>query len=154
MRTTKISRVSSPLLTEIIDSMFQLSRAMRHAMECNMKDQSINMLQFHAMLFLREHKGLTMSELARQMHVTSPTATSFINRLVRQKWVSRHSDPKNRKLVRLHLTGSGMTSLQKKMTEHRKIISGVFGLLSSSEQRQLLVIHKKLLSRLAEDSLS
>jgi DNA-binding MarR family transcriptional regulator len=154
MRSANKLSASTPLLEAIVKSTFDLSRALRHCMEIGMKDQRANLLQFHVLLLLREHEGMTMSELARAMHITSPTATSFINRLVRQRWVSRKHDRKNRKLVRLSLTKEGSALLRVKMEEHERVIASVFGLLSKAEQTQLLSLHEKLLSRLAESSVS
>ncbi len=154
MRSSKKNAAPlTPLLGEIVESMFRLARGLRHAMESG-KTQPVNMHQLHALLFLREHGGLTMTELAKQLCVTSPTATSFVNRLVRQKLVERFADKKNRKLVRVRLTRNGRKALMADLERHHSVVGSVFGLLTVDEQKQLLSLHKKLLSRLADSSLS
>ncbi len=123
---------------------------MRHAMDHAIRHQKVNLLQLHALLFLREHDGATMTELARHLHVTSSTATVFIARLVRGEWVKRRDDRTNRKLVRLTLTSAGTAVIDSMMKDHQIMLRDIFSLLTASEQRLLLSLHQKLLSRLAE----
>jgi DNA-binding MarR family transcriptional regulator len=50
---------------------------------------------------------LTAGELCAQTHVTSGTMTSRLDRLSARKFVSRHPDPTDGRLVRVRLTQSG-----------------------------------------------
>ncbi|MSR86879.1 MarR family transcriptional regulator, partial [Candidatus Peribacteria bacterium] len=63
-----------------------------------------NLLHIHSLFLISEQEGLTMKEIAKSLHITSPSATSLVNRLVDMKWVGREHDTENRKLVRLRLT--------------------------------------------------
>ncbi|MEK7217947.1 MAG: MarR family transcriptional regulator, partial [Patescibacteria group bacterium] len=92
----------------IIHLSFDLSRVIRHMMLCvHEEGVHVNFLQIHALALIEQHPGMTMKELAEALRVASPSATSFVNRLVRGKLVSRVRDAKNRKLVRLTLTREG-----------------------------------------------
>lgn len=142
----------SASLDGLVESTFEVSRAMRHEMERAMENREFNLLQFCSLMFIAEHDGATMSDLARQLHVASPTATAFITRLVRQGWVKRRHDRINRKLVRLSLTPKGKALLAAKMKDHQKVVRGILGLLSETELRQLHSLHQKLLERLARHS--
>ena len=75
-----------------------------------------------------------MKEFAQFQHITSPSATSFINRLVRLKWVKRATDPDNRKLVRLHVTEEGRKVVMRRMKEHTIMMRDVFSLLTIEDQ--------------------
>lgn len=128
----------------IIQSTVEFGRIMRHQMMCAPGEQ-MNFVQIHALMVIAEQPGITMKELATGMHVTSPSATSLVNRLVKLKWVDRKHDTKNRKLVRLKLTAKGASELKAKQEARGKILRELFGYLSSTEQETLAAIHEKLI---------
>lgn len=103
--------------------------------------------QVHALLAIQSHPGMTMKELATTMHITSPSATTFVDRLVRLGHVKRLSDAMNRKLVRLHVTEKGQIALQEAMAERRKVLAEILSALSPSELLSLKSIMKKILTR-------
>ncbi|HVW66158.1 MAG TPA: MarR family transcriptional regulator [Candidatus Peribacteraceae bacterium] len=111
---------------------------------------ALNPMQIHALIIIKEHDGLTMKEFAQFLHVTSPSATSFANRLVRLKWIKRIADKKNRKLVRLRLTDAGTKVITTKMKEHTKVMRELFELLSGSDQEEFVRILANLHTALAK----
>jgi DNA-binding MarR family transcriptional regulator len=132
-------------IDRLIDSTWEFGRVMRRMMLGGQHgDTRINPLHIHALFLVAEKPGTTMKEFATGMHVTSPSATSMVNRLVRLKWVKRGHDKVNRKLVRLQLTQEGKRVLREKDAKRRSILRGIFGLLTPSEQRQLAQLHEKL----------
>ncbi|MFA6039142.1 MAG: MarR family transcriptional regulator [Candidatus Peribacteraceae bacterium] len=129
----------------IIRYSFGLTRVIRHMMICLQEEGiTVNFLQIHALALIEDHPGMTMKELADVLHVASPSATSFVNRLVRSKLVSRSHDAKNRKLVRLTLTKEGKVTLREKRTKRTALLKEHLHLLTREEQRQLANILKKL----------
>ncbi len=128
----------------IIQSTVEFGRIMRHQLICAPGAQ-VNFVQIHALMVIGEQSGITMKELATGMHVTSPSATSLVNRLVKLKWVDRKHDTKNRKLVRLKLTPKGAAELKNKQEARAKVLRELFGFLSSTEQETLAAIHEKLI---------
>src|SRR5665213_2676417 len=104
----------------IITLWMQITRLLHQRMVLLKKEKKsmLNPMQMHALIVIKEHEGLTMKELAQFLRITSPSATSFVNRLVRLKWVKRVSDLTNRKLVRLKLTDSGAKMIAIRMKEH------------------------------------
>jgi DNA-binding MarR family transcriptional regulator len=128
--------MTQDLLDRIMGSALSLSRSMRQRMACK-DDCDANMLQIHALLYVREHEGMTMKELAKHLKITSPSATSFVNRLVKLKWVERFTDPENRKLVRLKISTTGTAMLQQSMKERKEEMRKVLSLLSPDDQEEL-----------------
>src|SRR5438093_13761686 len=66
--------------------------------------------EFDVLAALRRSGGpfeLTAGELCALTHVTSGTMTSRLDRLSRRKFVSRHPDPTDGRLVRVRLTTTG-----------------------------------------------
>jgi DNA-binding MarR family transcriptional regulator len=138
---------------QIIHTVFELGRLIRHDALCREKGregEKTNFLQIHALFIIDAQEGLTMKEFASALMITSPSATSFINRLVRMGWVTRMSDPKNRKIIRLKLSAKGKTVMKKKMLERREHMHSILNQLSSKDQeslsRILTTLHSKLLT--------
>lgn len=122
----------SPLLMEV-------ARMMRKKLIFD-SEARFNPLQFHALMVIREREGITMKEFADALHVTSPSATSFADRLVRLKWVKRRQDAKNRKLVRLELTPAGGAMINAAMAHHSAVMRDMFSRLPEKDQRELVRI--------------
>lgn len=134
---------------KIIAHWMDITRLMRQQMGSLKKTSSMNPMQIHALLIIKEHDGLTMKEFATFLHVTSPSATSFVNRLVRMKWVKRIADKTNRKLVRLTLSEEGLKCLTTKMKEHSSMMRDLFTLLSLTDQKEFARILGNLRTTLA-----
>lgn len=100
------------------------------------KMSHMNPMQMHGLFIIAEHPNITMKELAEALHVTSPSATSFVDRLVKLKWVKRSADRKNRKLVRLSLKPAGTAALRTGMKQHSAMMHELFSLLSNHDQKQ------------------
>lgn len=140
-------RINDPI-DRLISSTFEVSRIMRQHL-CD-SGNKVNFLQIHALLIISDQKGITMKELASALHITSPSATTFVDRLVKLGWVERKADPKNRKLVRLSLTRTGTAALHQVHAERSKVVRTLFSFLTSREQELLAEIHEKILRRYAE----
>ena len=135
---------------DLIDLTFEVSRRMRKVMACADKDEkSMNWLQMHALSLISEHEGITMKEVAAFMKISAPSATSFVNRLVKMKWVERVTDVTNRKLVRLRMTDEGKKMLVEKIAQKKNMMRGIIDLLSSDDQEQMIRIYQNLLTSLS-----
>jgi DNA-binding MarR family transcriptional regulator len=108
----------------------------------------VNPQQQFALLIIGERDGITMNELARELGITGPSATSLVNRLVRTKWVSRVADPDNRRLVRLKMAQPGREIMETVLKERAKAMHEVLSLLTSRDRsdfaRILTHLHRVL----------
>ncbi len=134
-------------IDSLIGSTMEIARAMRHRVFCNTKD-GLHPGQLHAMFVVGEHPGMTMKELAGMLHITSPSATSLINRIVQLGLVQRRHDARNRKLVRLKLSRKGSELLKSNHEERNKTLRILFGIITPEEQTQLSSIHQKLVTHI------
>ncbi len=135
-------------LDTIMSVTYELGRIFRHRMAAIAKGrEGINFLQLHAMVIIHTQPGITMKELADQLHVTSPSATSFAQRLVKLKWVKRLRDDNNRKLVRLQVTQLGRGVVKAKQRKRKEVICGVLSLLDQKDQESLARILQTLFDR-------
>lgn len=121
----------------IIASALAISRTLRREMACKTGAKDVNMLQMHALLHMREHEGMTMKEIAQHLKITSPSATSFVNRLVTMGWVERSADSSNRKLVRLNVSQKGLSLLQTNLNQRKEDLRKILSLLSAKDREDL-----------------
>lgn len=141
--------------TDDSDRIITLSHTFHRLLRSHMVDfrkLGVNPLQLHAMVIILENDGLTMREFADHLHITSPSATSFIDRLVKLTWVVRKTDPANRKLVRLSVTASGKKTVERALREQRMAMRGIFSLLSVSDRRDFARILETLCTKLSSPS--
>ncbi len=123
---------------KIIELVFSALRQLRRQLACAAHEShDANWLQIHSLALISAREGITMKELAHEMQVAPPSATSFINRMVKLKWVERMMDPNNRKLVRLKVTPFGREMVTQKMDEKKKYMRDILSLLSEQDQIDL-----------------
>lgn len=135
--------MNQPLSDQLLDAVLEFGRLMHR--KCAEKREG-NWLQMRALSLVGEKQGLTMTDFAEALDVTSPSATSFAGKLVDLGWIERRADDKNRKLVRLHLTEAGVHALAQHAQSHRDMIRSVHASISEDDQVQLLRILQKMTS--------
>lgn len=133
----------------VVTLWMRTARLIQNRIFCEGKLGTVNPQQMHALFVVSENDGLTMKELAGKLEITSPSATSLVNRLVRLKWVTRAADPKNRKLVRVRIAPEGTQFLKAKTEEVAGAMKNVLGLLNADDRhdfaRILTNLHEALL---------
>jgi DNA-binding MarR family transcriptional regulator len=80
--------------------------------EIRRRQPSWSLPQLQALGFLRDHPGASLSELAAQLGVGLPTASTLISRLVSADQVDRRDDPAERRRTVLRLTPQGEAELE------------------------------------------
>ena len=94
---------------EIMTLAYQIARQMRKQLGGSLKDKlsdKVSSYQVHA-LYTLSHRSVTMGELADEMNITLPSATSLVDRLVKNGWAGRQPDPNDRRVIRLSITLEG-----------------------------------------------
>ncbi len=126
--------------SELIESIFRLSRLMKENMCYSSELTTLSLLQLQALIFLNKKKNAQMREIAEQFKIEMPTATSLINKLSTAKLILRQEDSKDRRLVRIVLTEQGKTLLDKAMKERTKKMHFLLSYLSDNDKIELLRI--------------
>jgi DNA-binding MarR family transcriptional regulator len=74
------------------------------------------------------------------MNITTAAMTGIVERLVRDKYVVRTSDPNDRRIIRVRPTAKG-SRIVKDMIENRKrLVMKIFGVISEKEREEYLKI--------------
>jgi DNA-binding MarR family transcriptional regulator len=113
-----------------------------------------NMGQFRMLEILRR-APCTLSGLAAMHHVTPSTMSRSIDVLVRKGWVTRESDPHDRRQVILSLTDEGRAAHAAVNQHTQDMLAQLLEQLDDQERTRLydgLSVLQKLLGRPADDA--
>lgn len=106
--------------------------------------------QAGVMLALEKQDGISLTELAQQMHLDNPTACRMVNALAKRKLLETRADPHDRRRFRLHLTASGKR-LGKQLSQGANKINGLLERkLDARDRAQLQALLSKFVTRLEE----
>lgn len=98
-------------------------------------------------LDLLNHSGESkMSDMAKLLNVTTAAMTGIIGRLVRDGYVMRLSEPHDRRIIKVKLTGKGARVIKDMIERRKEIMMKMFGSISVQEREEYL----KILSHVEE----
>jgi DNA-binding MarR family transcriptional regulator len=104
----------------------------------------VTVSQFCVLKVLYRNDGCKMKELSAALGVTLGNMTSMIDRMTRDGYVGRVSDPSDRRVVRVKLTKRGKGILHKAFEKKRKNISRALRLIPISDIDSLFKIMEKI----------
>lgn len=90
-------------------------------------------LQIETLKFIADHDKPKMKDIADYLSITAPSATSLVGELVKSELVTSYTDRRDRRSSRLVLTKKGRSELTKAVARGRRILGGLFSILSEEE---------------------
>ncbi|HTR19114.1 MAG TPA: MarR family transcriptional regulator [Candidatus Paceibacterota bacterium] len=84
-----------------------------------------------------DQKRPTMQEVARQLRITAPSATSLARKLKKLGWITRTSAEKDKRVVRIALTAKGERELDRYRRQSEKTMRKVFSRLQERDLSHL-----------------
>ena len=100
------------------------------ALRATLRDEC-TMPQFDILAQIARHEdGLTFSELSRLLLVTAGNLTGIVDRLEKQQFVYRQTNPKDRRQTFIKLTEQGRVYCDEIIPQHERDIAELFGGLS------------------------
>lgn len=97
---------------------------------------TINELHVIAAIGINENK--TMSEISKRLNVTTSTATTNINNLVKKNLATRYKNENDRRLVYIKLTDEGESLFRYHEQFHIELVETILQNLEDNEQLNLL----------------
>lgn len=107
---------------------------------CELFKGRITLPQLLVLDFLDAKGASKMKDLALFMNVSTAAVTGIVERLVRDNYVSRSYDPKDRRIIRVNLTNKGSELFKKINRERRQIIVEIFSKISEADRQNYLRI--------------
>ncbi|MDP2940016.1 MAG: MarR family transcriptional regulator [Candidatus Omnitrophota bacterium] len=105
----------------------------------------ITLPQFLILDFLQKQGEVKMTALANFMNVTTAAMTGIVDRLVRDHYVVRVFDPKDRRIIKIKPTAKGRELVKKVNQQRREMIIKIFGRLSQTDRQDYLRILLQIL---------
>ena len=96
-------------------------------------------------VFFRYEGPITMGELSRDLEVPLSTATRTMDWLVNNGYAQRLPDPKDRRVVRVELTGKGKETFQAISTFMLGRVEQILSPLNQAERKTFLSLMNKVL---------
>ena len=100
----------------------------------------LTMPQFVILDILQRHGESKMSDLAKSLSVTTAAMTGIVDRLVREGYLRRESDPKDRRIIKIRLTAKGERAVTQILEKKKQMIIKMFGMISQGEREEYLRI--------------
>ncbi len=99
---------------------------------------SLTLPQFFALAVLESNGSCMMKELGEELGLSLGTVTGIIDRLIREGFVERYSDERDRRVVRVRLSSKGKEVMEKIHEERRRALEERMREFSEEELSQLL----------------
>lgn len=128
---------SSQDLAHFEDLTERLSQLIQTALQRACAASGLTPTQYFALSALAELGEPKMSRLATHMGLTPGACTTLVDRLVRQGWVERCSDPNDRRAVCIHASLQGTVALVAVNDARRKMTQEVYKGMAPDAQDQV-----------------
>lgn len=113
-------------------------------------DLRFSKAELFALVLVDKHGEITMSQLAAEMNAPMSTATGVIERLVKNKYMTRVKSESDRRIVAIKLTGEGKALSEQLKATIRHYTDLISKGLSEEEKRLLINIFFKVMDHLGK----
>lgn len=132
--------MTNSALMEFADKVLEISRGFMKYYADGFYKVKLTLSQIAILDILSRDKESKMSDMARYMNITTAAMTGIIDRLVRDGYVIRMNDPADRRVIKIRLTGKGISTVKSLLEQKRRMITRIFGVLSEKERKEYLDI--------------
>lgn len=112
------------------------------------RESGLTLPQMHTLEIIGAAGELRMKELAGKMGVTTGSLTVLVDRLVRAGLVERRPDEKDRRSIRVGLTGAGYGHFQNHHKLHLQLSQEIDGALTPEEAERFPGMLKKIMAHI------
>ncbi|MDO8886832.1 MarR family transcriptional regulator [Candidatus Oleimmundimicrobium sp.] len=108
-------------------------------------EAGLTMPQFFVMMIVDAKGSRKMSELAELLSLNFGTATGIVDRLVRDGYLKRQRDEKDRRVVRVYLTDKGKSVIVKVQEKRRERLVSLLEKINEEDFEDLFAIFQRIL---------
>ncbi len=139
-----------PLSVRVFQALGRLMHLNRLVMQKVVVHKGVQPPEVIVLSLLRDHDGITQSELAGVVHLSPPRVSNILRSLEESGAVRRRPDETDRRIARVFLTAEG----RRREEEHRAVLGDVvgrtIGALSEADRVELARLLRKLAERTRE----
>ncbi|MBR0737461.1 winged helix-turn-helix transcriptional regulator [Bradyrhizobium liaoningense] len=107
-------------------------------------DNALNALDAQTLVFIAEHPGCGMGDVARYLNVAMTTMSSAVDRLVKKDLIERRRPEDNRRAVALSANEKGRQVVDDHIQGYREACRTMLRALEMSEQDELIRLTEKI----------
>lgn len=126
----------------------QVCRHVRHRRQKKMESIGLYHAQAQILSRLWQEDGISQVVLARDLHISPPTATGTLKRMERDGWVHRIRDESDQRIVRVYLTDQARMFREEARATFRELEREIASMLSDREietfKQSLLIVNRYL----------
>ncbi len=122
-----------------------VARLMRTDYDRKMRHLGLTRSQWWVLTYLYFNEGITQTELSGLLDIERATLGRLLDRLGEKGWIERRSDPNDRRVKRVYLTGEVETLMQTMRAMAAEVRGQAFVGIDATEQETLigLLVHIK-----------
>lgn len=104
--------------------------------------------QFEALQWLNELGDMTIGDLSSKMYLACSTMTDLVDRMEITQLVERSKDPKDRRVVRIHLLPKGRKIIEDVLDARKSYLSGLLIPLQEEDVKGVKTVLRVLFDRI------
>ena len=108
------------------------------------KDMDVTFNQFKTILYINYAGNSTLSKLSSALNMAGSTASEIVDRMVKQKYLNRQLDEKNRRQVIITLGAKGKKVISDFQRMGRKHFEKIFSMLNSKNRDKFFRAYEML----------
>ncbi|MBB2970935.1 MarR family transcriptional regulator [Mesorhizobium sp. RMAD-H1] len=132
-------------------AMMRAERAVGRELSRALAPLDLKVAQLDAMINLYRHPGQSQHDLARRLLVGRSNITMLLPQLEAQGLLRREGDPKDKRVMRLYLTGEGEKKLMQALEVYTALIDRVMSQSTPEECDMMGDIMRRITEMLKED---
>lgn len=137
------------LIEEIMASFHAMKNKM-HAKVMRRRDKDcITHSQLFVLAIIDQHRNIGIKDISKKLSISSSAATQLVDGLAEGGYVVRKADTKDRRALQLALSAKGRARITDLKNKRMETIAALFDALNDEELRTYLLLHKKIISKIA-----
>ena len=133
-----MNETSQECAREVLETVPMVMQAIRREMRAQRASASLSLPQFRTLVYLENHPGASLAQVAEHIGLTPPSMSRLIDGLVGQGLVRRRSHPRDRRRIELALTIKGDAVWQSARRAVHARLAERMDLFSAVQQRQVI----------------
>ncbi|MDQ0158865.1 DNA-binding MarR family transcriptional regulator [Alkalibacillus salilacus] len=127
------STIDSKVIAELEKDVRYISNMVKQRGREILNHYPITPPQFIALQWLLDSGDLTIGELSKKMYLAFSTTTDLVDRMEKNELIERIRDPKDRRVVRIHLLSKGKDIIDEVIDKRQQYLKDVLNSYSVEE---------------------